>query len=103
MASSKDTLAIRSEKTDVSALLRASLGPLMAESARDGIELRVDALGHVPEVRVDREKLAWCIATLAGNALRYVKHSQDGRAGGSVLVRLEHDATRPQHIEIAVQ
>ena len=98
-------IAIHPEETDVSALLRASLGPLSAHAARDGIELRVATLGDIPPIVVDREKIAWCVATLVGNALRYVKRRSDGArdTGGSVLVHVEHDEAWPDLVAIAVQ
>ncbi|MDB4933314.1 MAG: Sensory box histidine kinase [Labilithrix sp.] len=80
------------EPTDVLALLRASLVPLAAQAASERIELRVVSLGSIPTVAVDREKIAWCVATLVGNALRYVRRSDGaGEMGGSVLVHVEHD------------
>jgi signal transduction histidine kinase len=90
------------EPTDVAALLRASLAPLAVQAKRDRIELKVVTLEAVPKIRVDREKLAWCVATLVGNALRYVRKANDDEAGGSVLVHLEHDAAK-ETVSIAVQ
>ncbi len=97
-------IAIRLEETDLAPLLRASLGPLSMDAARERIELRVVTLGTIPTVLVDREKIAWCIATLVGNALRYVGRSEGaGDLGGSVLVQVEYDATLPDVVTIAVQ
>jgi signal transduction histidine kinase len=53
------------------------------------VELRIDpAQGGPAPVVVDPEKLAWVIATLVGNALRYVRHGTRRLPGGSVVVRL---------------
>jgi signal transduction histidine kinase len=94
-------ISVRFEETDVPALLRASLAPLMEHAEAEGIELRVAAAGEVPPVAVDREKLAWCVATLVGNALRYVERANADAPGGSVLVHVEHVPGSP-HVAIAV-
>src|SRR5215467_12476227 len=83
-------ISMRFEETDVSALLEASLSPLMAHAEKQGIELRVVTAGSIPPIAIDREKLAWCVATLVGNALRYVERASAKNPGGSVLVHVEH-------------
>jgi signal transduction histidine kinase len=95
-------IPVRFEATDVAALLRSSLAPLIDQAKQQHIELRVVALGDVPRVAVDNEKLAWAVATLVGNALRYVRRGSAEVAGGSVLVHVEHDRERDE-IAIAVQ
>ena len=98
------TISVHLEKTDLAALLRASLAPLIEQAARDRVELRVATLGAVPPVAVDREKIAWCVTTLVGNALRYVgKADAQGVGGGSVLVHVEYDEATPDLVKIAVQ
>src|SRR5262249_8900797 len=42
----------------------------------------------VPRVNVDPEKIAWVIATLVGNALRYCPRRTRRLPGGSVHVRI---------------
>lgn len=99
-------IPMRFEETDLTELLRASLDALSEQSAHDGIELRVVTLGVSRPVFVDREKLAWCVATLVGNALRYVKGQRSGgelARTGSVLVHVEHDDRSPDVVAIAVQ
>jgi two-component system, OmpR family, phosphate regulon sensor histidine kinase PhoR len=98
------SITIRVEETDIVGLLRASLDPLSVHAAVQRIELRVVTLGIIPRVAVDREKIAWCITTLVGNALRYVKKGEgEGDIGGSVLVQIENDDTSPDIVAIAVQ
>jgi signal transduction histidine kinase len=83
------TIPLALEETDLHELLHGSLRPLIEQAARSRIELRVAVLGKVPHLRVDREKLAWSITALVGNALRYVAHGQiGGDAGGSIVVHL---------------
>lgn len=92
------------ESTDIVDLLRNGLRPLETHAAAQGIELKVIALGDVPKASVDREKIAWCVATLVGNALRYVSRTAEvGDAGGSILVHVEYDGERPEQIAVAVQ
>lgn len=95
-------ILVRFEETDVASLLRSSLAPLIEQAKEQQIELRVETLGDVPKLSVDNEKLAWGVATLVGNALRYVRRGSPDRAGGSVLVHLEHDAETGE-VAIAVQ
>lgn len=98
----RKTIPVRFEDADVAALLRSSLAPLIEQATEQQIELRVVALDAVPKLAVDREKLAWAVSALAGNALRYVRRGSRELAGGSVLVHLEHDP-RTQEVAIAVQ
>jgi signal transduction histidine kinase len=95
-------ILVRFEETDVAALLRSSLAPLIEQAKEEQIELRVATLGDVPRLTVDNEKLAWGVATLAGNALRYVRRGNKVRPGGSVVVQLEHDAAKNE-VAVAVQ
>lgn len=95
-------ILVRFEETDLVALLRSSLAPLIDQAKEQQIELRVESLGDVPKLPVDPEKLAWGVATLVGNALRYVRRGNSVRAGGSVLVHVEHDEDT-KDIAIAVQ
>ena len=102
MKNDPKAILVRFEETDVAALLRSSLAPLIEQAREQQIELRVVTLGAVPKLAVDNEKLAWAVAALAGNALRYVRRGSPERAGGSVLVHLEHDENK-QEVAIAVQ
>ena len=96
------TIKVRFEATDIASLLRSSLTPLMQQAQEQHIELRVVTLGSVPKLDVDNEKLAWVVAALAGNALRYVRRGSADVAGGSVLVHLEHDEEK-REVAIAIQ
>lgn len=102
MTNDPKSILVRFEATDVAALLRSSLTPLIEQAKEQQIELRVETLGDVPQLPVDPEKLAWGVATVVGNALRYVRRGTTVRAGGSVLVHVEHDEAKKE-IAIAVQ
>ena len=97
------TIALQFEPTDVRALLASSLGPLMEQARNARIELRVDALGDVPPFAIDREKIAWAVTALVGNAMRYVRRGgAQGELGGSIVVHLEHDRAN-RELTISVQ
>jgi signal transduction histidine kinase len=98
----QQAIMVRFEDTDVASLLRSSLAPLIEQAKEQHIELRVETLGAVPKLAVDPEKLAWGVATLVGNALRYVRRGSSERAGGSVLVHVDHDEGSSD-VAIAVQ
>jgi len=95
------SIRVRFEDTDVAALLRSSLRPLIEQAKEQHIELRVETLGDVPKFSVDNEKLAWAVSALVGNALRYVRRGTAERAGGSVLVHVV-DEKESGEIAIAV-
>ena len=96
------SIRVRFEDTDVAALLRSSLKPLIEQAKEQHIELRVETLGDVPTLAIDNEKLAWAVSALVGNALRFVRRGSPERAGGSVLVHIVHEK-EAKEISIAVQ
>jgi signal transduction histidine kinase len=102
MSSGPKSILVNFEESDIAALLRSSLEPLIEQAKEQLIELRVVTLGDVPPLSVDNEKLAWGVVTLVGNALRYVRRGSNVRAGGSVLIHIEHDEAA-REIAIAVQ
>jgi signal transduction histidine kinase len=101
---SEENLAIHLEETDVAELLQASLRPLVEQAARSRIDLHIAKLGEVPRLRVDREKLAWSVTALVGNALRYVAHGEMSadEVGGSVLVHVTSESASAT-VSISVQ
>ncbi len=104
LVSEQTLIPLHLEETDVSELLEASLRPLMEQAARSRIELRVATLGEVPGLRIDREKIAWAVTTLVGNALRYVARGDErGEAGGSVLVHVTRGDPAENMVAISVQ
>lgn len=99
---SERSLPLRLESTDVVAMLGASLRPLVEQAARSRIDLRVATLGDVPELNVDREKIAWAVTALVGNALRYVAHAESADVGGSVLVHVTREPGA-ENVAISIQ
>lgn len=101
--SEQSTIPIRRETTDVFELLRTSLRPLVEQAVRSRIELQVAKLGDVPFLHVDREKLAWSVTALVGNALRYVAHGKtENEVAGSILVHVTHEPSS-KTVSISVQ
>lgn len=104
LLSDQTPIPLRFEETDVPELLRTSLRPLVEQASRSRIDLRVATLGEVPCLWVDREKLAWSVTALVGNALRYVAHGEvRGEVGGSVLVHVARADTGEDIVAISVQ
>jgi signal transduction histidine kinase len=104
LISEQSPIPLHVEQTDVPELLRASLHPLVEQASRSRIDLRVATLGEVPPLWVDREKLAWSVTALVGNALRYVAHGDvRGEAGGSVVVHVTRAETGEDMVAISVQ
>lgn len=99
----ESNVPIHLEETDVAELLTTSLEPLVEQAARSRVDLHIAKLGDVPRVRVDREKLAWSVTALVGNALRYVdKGEPSGDVGGSVLVHVTRESGA-ETVSISVQ
>jgi signal transduction histidine kinase len=101
--SAPGVIPLRFEPTDVTALLRSCLAPLIEQAKNKSVELRVETLGDVPDFRVDREKIAWAVTALVGNALRYVElGDEDDGPGGSIVVHVHHDRAE-RELTISVQ
>ena len=71
----------------------------MQAMARD-VALQIEAPADLPLVRVDAEKIAWTVATLVGNALRYVRHGTLRRPGGTIVVRI---TVEPGAVTVSVE
>lgn len=103
MSTTPGAIPLRFEPTDVTSLLRSALEPLVQQAKEQRVELRVDTLGDVPQFAVDREKIAWAITALVGNALRYVRRGgEDGGPGGSIVVHVHYDKSE-RELTISVQ
>jgi len=87
-----DSIPLRRKPTDVPALLRGTVETLREQAAALDVALSVDAPPDLPRAEVDAEKLAWAVATLVGNALRYVRRGTRLRPGGSIRVRIGAEA-----------
>lgn len=85
-------IPLRVGPTDLHALLDDALAALRAQATGLEISLTIESAEALPTVDVDAEKIAWAVATLVGNALRFVRHGTRRMPGGSIVVRLARDA-----------
>jgi signal transduction histidine kinase len=97
-----DAVPLHRRPVDFVQLVRSVLEPLQHEARALDVELRIDAPHDLGALEIDPEKIAWVVATLVGNALRYVRRGSRRLPGGTVVVRLQRD--RPSNaIAIAVE
>jgi signal transduction histidine kinase len=87
-----DAIPLRAEPTNLEALLHGAMEALESQASQQEITLRVEAPENLPLVVVDPEKIAWAVATLVGNALRYVRRGTRHLPGGTILVRVAREA-----------
>ncbi len=81
--------------TDVRALLRVAVAALDRQARALDVGLTVTVEPDVPDrIDVDAEKIAWAVATLVGNAMRYVHRGTRQMPGGSISVTASRDAAR---------
>lgn len=96
-------VALQRDRTDVRALLQHAVTALVKQARALDVDLTVTTDADVPAtITVDPEKIAWVVAALAGNAMRYVRAGTRHMPGGSVAVRAILDATREQLV-VAVE
>jgi signal transduction histidine kinase len=86
--SGPDAIPLRRTPTDLVALLTGTIETLQQQAQGLDVVLAIDAQPGLPEVRVDAEKIAWAVATLVGNAFRYVRRGSRLLPGGSIRVHL---------------
>lgn len=92
-----DALPLRREPTDLRALLRSTLEALQRQAAAADVTLNVAVDEQLPSrVSLDADKIAWAIAVLVGNALRYVHRGSQLMPGGSIAVRVIYDPALSQ-------
>jgi signal transduction histidine kinase len=91
-------IPLRKSPTDLKVLLSSALDGLEHQCEHTQVDLHVTG-DDLAQVEIDPEKIAWAVATLVGNALRYVRHGSRNRPGGSIVVSL---AKKGDQIEIAV-
>jgi signal transduction histidine kinase len=92
-SSSLDAIPLHRSSVDLVRLIESTLEPLQHEARALDVELRVEAPGDLEAIVVDPEKIAWVIATLVGNALRYVRRGSRRLPGGSIVVHAARSAS----------
>ena len=85
------SIPLRFDSVDLVGLASSTVEPLEREARRLDVTLTVRGPPNLELVRVDPEKTAWVIATLVGNALRYVRHGSWRLPGGEIAVRIRRD------------
>jgi signal transduction histidine kinase len=95
----KDAIPLHRTPTDLRKLLQGTLEVLRAQAMGRDVTLTIEAPADLPLVSVDAEKLAWAVATVVGNALRYVRHGSLRRPGGTIVVRI---GVEPETVVVAV-
>jgi signal transduction histidine kinase len=83
-----DVIPLRRVPTDLRLLLQSSIG-VMDQQARAmdvALALTVDP-AVPPTLALDRQKIAWAITALVGNAMRFVRRGTRLRPGGTIAVR----------------
>jgi signal transduction histidine kinase len=93
-------IPLRCTDTDLPSLLEGTVETLRAQAAALDVSLSVEASPGLPRVSVDAEKMAWAVATLVGNALRYVRRGTRRLPGGSIRVRI---ALEGEAVVVAVE
>ena len=86
-----DAIPLHRSDVDLVRLASSTLEPLEREALGLQVTLTVDGPANLGSVSLDPEKTAWVIATLVGNALRYVRHGSRRLPGGGVVVRIRRD------------
>jgi signal transduction histidine kinase len=90
-----DAIPLRRTDADIRQLIASSLGPLREQARAFDVTLATTIDDDVPaRVSVDRAKVAWAIAAVVGNALRYVRHGSQRMPGGSIAVHVSYDGRK---------
>ena len=92
MSAPLEAIPLRRSPTDLVALLTGTIETLQEQARALDVALAIDAAPTLPRVNVDAEKIAWAVATLVGNAFRYVRRGTRRLPGGSIAVRLRTEA-----------
>jgi signal transduction histidine kinase len=86
-------MPLRREPTDLRALLQSCLALFREQAEALDFDLHIDVADDVPsDVALDRDKIAWAVATLVGNSLRYIKYGTRLMPGGTVEVTVDYDS-----------
>jgi signal transduction histidine kinase len=88
MSDPVDCIPLRRRPTDLVSLLTGTIETLQEQARALDVTLGIHAPAGLAPVDVDAEKLAWAVATLVGNAFRYVRRGTRRLPGGSIHVRL---------------
>ncbi len=99
---SAGSIPLRFERVELARLAASTLEPLQREAEAMDATLMVESTAPATAVMADPEKIAWVVATLVGNALRYLPRGTRLHPGGHITVRV-HDEEPRGHVTLAVQ
>ncbi|WP_394847320.1 ATP-binding protein [Pendulispora brunnea] len=86
-----ESIPIRRSPTELHELLASSLEVLKRQASNLDVAFTIEASNDLPkDICIDPEKIAWAVATLVGNALRYARPGTRLMPGGSVVVHLAY-------------
>lgn len=101
--SAVEAIPIRRAEIDLNALMHGAMAVLVEQARALDIELKVSCAKDMPKpISLDPEKIAWAVATLVGNAFRYVRRGTRLRPGGAIAVEMHYDKTANEAV-LAVQ
>jgi signal transduction histidine kinase len=83
-----DLIPLHRVPTDLPHLLRGTVETMQQQAASLDVALTIEAPADLPPARVDPDKIAWAVATLVGNSLRYVRRGTRRLPGGAIHVRI---------------
>jgi len=96
-----EALPLRRAFTRIADLLMRTLDAFVSQAASSDVDLRIEQGEGVPAALfIDGEKISWAVATLVGNALRFVQHRGDKK--GHVGVKVAWNEQR-EELVIAVK
>jgi K+-sensing histidine kinase KdpD len=85
-------IPLRLAEIDVEALVTSAVGALQRDANAREVSLTVEcAKAGSANALVDPEKIGWAVATLVGNAMRYVRCGTRLHPGGAIAVTIARD------------
>ncbi len=88
-------IALTRHPADVRAVVARALAPFRGQAqSRDVLLREDDRISGRLVVDVDVAKMTWVVATLVGNALRFVRTGSRHAPGGTITLRLVHEGER---------
>jgi signal transduction histidine kinase len=89
----EDAIPLHRVPTDLPELLRGTIETMQQQAEALDVKLTIEAAPDLPLADVDPDKIAWAVATLVGNSLRYVRRGTRRLPGGAITVRIGTEGT----------
>lgn len=90
-----EALPLRRAHTRIDELIMRTLEAFVSQAQSSEVDLHIERADDVPVVLVvDGEKIAWALATLVGNALRFAQQRESGK--GHVAVGVHWDERKSE-------